>query len=197
MTDVELTVVLVGSIAGFLLVRYLLRDKEPAGAVESYTQQRDDAPEDSWSASGNARSERPSSEQEGNTSQFRIFSCPVCGQRIRVRVPLPGNVTRCGGCDARLVISVDPGGHLSVEAEQSAPSSPPPKTVEECFAILGLGPVATSEEIKRAYRQRMKEYHPDKVANLGEKPRSLAAIEAQRLNVAYGMLKDRGFLNDV
>lgn len=35
------------------------------------------------------------------------------------------------------------------------------KTREEAFRVLGLSPDATEEEIKRAFRQAAKKYHPD------------------------------------
>jgi hypothetical protein len=66
--------------------------------------------------------------------------------------------------------------------------------IKDCFNILGLSSNSSSDEIVAAYRQKIKEYHPDKVANLGEKLKKLADSEAKKLNVAYAMLKDNGYV---
>ena len=52
---------------------------------------------------------------------------------------------------------------------------------------------ASEQEIKEAYRNKMKEYHPDKVANLGAKLRNLAEEESKEINRAYeDLLKRKG-----
>ena len=57
--------------------------------------------------------------------------------------------------------------------------------------ILGVGVNASIDEIKKAYRKRMLEYHPDRTAGLGEKLRALAEEEAKKINHAYGILMKR------
>jgi len=51
--------------------------------------------------------------------------------------------------------------------------------------VLGVPPDATHEQIVSAYRARMSEYHPDKVANLGPDIRALAEQKAKEINAAY------------
>jgi DnaJ-domain-containing protein 1 len=51
--------------------------------------------------------------------------------------------------------------------------------------VLGVSPDATHEQIVGAYRARMSEYHPDKVANLGPDIRALAEQKAKEINAAY------------
>lgn len=61
-----------------------------------------------------------------------------------------------------------------------------PKSGEESHAeVLGLGGNRSITNIKSCYKKRMKEYHPDKVANLGPKFRELAETEAKKINAAY------------
>ena len=58
---------------------------------------------------------------------------------------------------------------------------------------LGVAGDASEQEIKEAYRNKMKEYHPDKVANLGAKLRNLAEEESKEINRAYeDLLKRKG-----
>ncbi len=69
-------------------------------------------------------------------------------------------------------------------------------TIDDCFAILELNNSASSDDIKLAYKRKMKEYHPDKVAHLGEKLKSIAELETKKLNLAYSMLRDAGYVNN-
>ena len=51
------------------------------------------------------------------------------------------------------------------------------------YRVLGVEPGASSDDITQAYREQMKRYHPDRVADLGEELQQLAhrkAIEIQR-----------------
>lgn len=51
------------------------------------------------------------------------------------------------------------------------------------YAVLGIESSASAQEIRDAYRARMREYHPDKVAHLGEELQQVAhrkSIEIQR-----------------
>jgi DnaJ-domain-containing protein 1 len=51
--------------------------------------------------------------------------------------------------------------------------------------VLGVSPDATHDQIVSAYRARMSEYHPDKVASLGPDIRALAEQRAKEINAAY------------
>ena len=57
------------------------------------------------------------------------------------------------------------------------------------YEILGLAPGASAEEIKSAYRKLSMQYHPDKVAHLGEEFRRVAEERMKELNEAYQHLK--------
>ncbi len=55
---------------------------------------------------------------------------------------------------------------------------------EPWYEVLDVSRDATQDEIKSAYRQKIKQYHPDKVSGLGEKLKALAETETQKLNAA-------------
>ncbi len=62
------------------------------------------------------------------------------------------------------------------------------------YDLLGVSEDVSVEEIKKAYYQKMKEYHPDKMAGLGEKLKALALEESQKINQAFDAIKaKRGF----
>jgi hypothetical protein len=68
-----------------------------------------------------------------------------------------------------------------------------PLSSEETFhgRVLGLRGKVTFEEVKRQYRKRMTEYHPDKVASLGAKLRELAEEETKKINAAYEFFRTK------
>jgi len=57
--------------------------------------------------------------------------------------------------------------------------------------VLGVPLGASQEEIHAGYRNRMHEYHPDKVAHLGPELRSLAERKSKLINEAYEALRRR------
>jgi hypothetical protein len=57
--------------------------------------------------------------------------------------------------------------------------------------VLGLSGNITKEDIRKAYRKAMTEYHPDKVASLGPELRALAEKKSKEINAAYNFFKKR------
>lgn len=61
----------------------------------------------------------------------------------------------------------------------------------DAYEILGLGPGASLNEIVRAYRKLVQEYHPDKVAHLAPEFRDLAERRMKEINEAYEDTKSK------
>lgn len=53
------------------------------------------------------------------------------------------------------------------------------------FRILEVSEDASQEQIIAAYRQKIRQYHPDKVAQLGAEIRELAEFKSKQINTAY------------
>jgi hypothetical protein len=69
---------------------------------------------------------------------------------------------------------------------EGSPESVPEMADEgSWFDVLGLSPSATIEEVKEAYRQRLKQNHPDRVHGMSPLFRALAEAETKKLNIAY------------
>ncbi len=68
----------------------------------------------------------------------------------------------------------------------AAPENDEP-TLEDCYKALGITADATNSEVKKAWRKKALEYHPDHVqgAGLSEAFVEFAKTEMQRINAAY------------
>ncbi len=53
------------------------------------------------------------------------------------------------------------------------------------FEVLGVAPTASTDEIKAAYRERARQYHPDRIEGLGFEFRQIAEQKMKQLNAAY------------
>eukprot|EP00298_Acanthocystis_sp_HF-20_P027211 c5237_g1_i1.p1 GENE.c5237_g1_i1~~c5237_g1_i1.p1 ORF type:complete len:137 (+),score=69.80 c5237_g1_i1:154-564(+) len=62
--------------------------------------------------------------------------------------------------------------------------------MENYYKILGVSEKATSKEIKSAYRQEMRKCHPDKIQNLDDKAKAIAAEQVNKLKQAVEYLED-------
>jgi len=54
------------------------------------------------------------------------------------------------------------------------------------YAVLGVRPGASADEITKAYREQMRRYHPDHVAHLGDELQTLAHRKTLDIQRAYG-----------
>jgi DnaJ-domain-containing protein 1 len=71
---------------------------------------------------------------------------------------------------------------------QDGTKVPRDSTRTDPYAVLGLRPGATKDEIRAAYRNLIAKYHPDKVAHLGIEFQEIAKTKALELNRAYEIL---------
>jgi DnaJ like chaperone protein len=64
------------------------------------------------------------------------------------------------------------------ESDYSSPA-------KEWFNILEVPEDASKEQIAKAYKVKISQYHPDKVAKMGIEIRALAELKSKEINVAY------------
>jgi len=77
-------------------------------------------------------------------------------------------------------------------SSSSPPNVPGPVNLERLHReTLGLTDRITPETVRKAYKERVREYHPDRVARLGIKLRVLAEEETKRINEAYAYFRKR------
>ena len=62
---------------------------------------------------------------------------------------------------------------------------------EKYGKILGLDGAFNKAEIQKAYKQKMKEYHPDKISNMAEELQNLALKRTKEINEAYEFFRKK------
>jgi len=77
------------------------------------------------------------------------------------------------------------------QAHQEGKRKPGEKPDAHYYAVLGLTPDASVEEIKKAYRKLMSMYHPDRVSSLGAELQKAAAEKAKAINEAFMIIERR------
>jgi DnaJ-domain-containing protein 1 len=71
---------------------------------------------------------------------------------------------------------------------EGADRAPPPQTPQSGIAwnvVLDVDAAATRSAITAAYRQKIGQYHPDKVSQMGPEIRALAEKKSKEINAAY------------
>ena len=53
------------------------------------------------------------------------------------------------------------------------------------FTVLEVSQGASKEQIAKAYKEKISQYHPDKVAKMGREIRELAELKSKEINAAY------------
>lgn len=61
-------------------------------------------------------------------------------------------------------------------------------TLFDAYKILEVEPNASIEEIKKAYKAKVKQYHPDLVQNLGREIQELANRKLLEINYAFNLI---------
>jgi DnaJ like chaperone protein len=76
--------------------------------------------------------------------------------------------------------------HWQQRQEQPPPRyRPEPSIAGRWFLILEVPQSASREQIERAYKIKISQYHPDKVAQMGIEIRELAEAKSKDINAAY------------
>lgn len=68
-------------------------------------------------------------------------------------------------------------------------AKPSPSPLAHAYAVLGVTSAATMEQVRRAFRERALQYHPDKVAHMAPEFRSVAETKMKEINDAYERIK--------
>ncbi len=89
--------------------------------------------------------------------------------------------------EVALALGLDPEDWPDVAADLGLVSSDARQA--DLLAVFGLAPGASLRDLKTAYRAKMRDYHPDKVAHLPAEFQEVAHRKSQELNEAFDALK--------
>ncbi len=67
----------------------------------------------------------------------------------------------------------------------AAPPAHPPTDAPPWYHVLEVAPTAAPAEVDAAYQRLRSQYHPDKVASLGQELQDLATQKSQQISAAY------------
>ena len=134
-----------------------------------------------------------SQKEDATTEQpnYRILSCPGCSCNIKMPNPPPEVPGKCTKCSCQFSVKKDKHGnfHIYAEANQKQEADSDVLTKEKCFRILEILENASQAQIHTAFRKKMLEYHPDKVASLGIELKKLSEAKTKQINAAYAFLR--------
>lgn len=85
-------------------------------------------------------------------------------------------------------------GHLyDIGLFRRSPDAPPPSppAAADPYAVLGVNASSSDQEIEQAWRRKMSDYHPDRVANAADEIRALAETRAREINAAYETIRQQ------
>lgn len=126
-----------------------------------------------------------------------ILCCPRCQKRLRIpQLPEPGEI-RCPSCATEYAVhwqglvclvqalehptdGGDEAGEDQAEAMDD-PSSEP----QDPWSVLGLAPDSPWDQVERARRSLLQQYHPDRLGHVSPLVRQLAEAAFKRVNTAF------------
>jgi hypothetical protein len=129
-----------------------------------------------------------------------IVECGICNTRIRLTYPFVSKQFRCRRCSAGYkIIPAQGAANVYVIQLITATNHEPsrenekktvPAEIRNAFEVLGLkGDNIDFQTLKKQYRLKIHEYHPDKVAGLGVDLRHLAEERTKAFVAAYEIAK--------
>ena len=133
-----------------------------------------------WKQRAESKSSESASHRTGAESTRFEVHCPKCQRLLRIDISKPKRVFHCADCQCAFKAAVS----LNVVREKERPAD---------HKTLGTTPEMSDNEIKQHWREMIRKYHPDQVANLGEEIKSVAERMSKEINVAYERIaKARG-----
>lgn len=148
----------------------------------------------SWEPATGAGNQRSKSREERNDGKCDhiVLNCASCSASLRLRFPFDAFSFRCPKCSITYSI-MRPSQNAEIyciyphidKNRDASRSKTMPSAVVNALEVFGLDESADYESVKKSYRTCIAQYHPDKVAHLGDELKALAAKKTVEYNQAY------------
>lgn len=76
------------------------------------------------------------------------------------------------------------------KAPKKAPRQARRTGLEKAYETLEVEPSASDEEVRTAYQEKVRAYHPDRVASAAVEIQALAEKRTKELNAAYATIRE-------
>jgi len=172
--------------------------EETFEAVRQILSEREALPSDSRADGG--KPEGPTPSEDARKGSFS-FSCVFCSRKLRIHFPVNLGSYACPSCKARyepvhvhddppvILLVPRPQGDARKEPEFAKDEVTLPPDIKTALGVLGLTEFASFEDAKQAYRNTVRQYHPDRVTHLGPELQTLAESKTKELIAAYEKIR--------
>lgn len=134
---------------------------------------------------------------DNKTELVFTFGCMQCGKNLRIQLADKVASYRCPKCLLEFSVSIanqKPLVYVVIPdirkyTYKNTPKAKLPKEVMIALKSLDLEGYQNFDEVKRAYRELIKQYHPDKVSGLGIEIKKLAEAKTKEINTAYQIIE--------
>jgi hypothetical protein len=108
--------------------------------------------------------------------------CPSCHTRLWLQPPIDGAHFTCPKCSRLFSATVSESRQVHVQLIDLLTD------LEHCYAILGVPPSATDDDIRRAYQKRIAEYDLTSLPSVSQELRALAQQRQRQFRAAFATL---------
>jgi|GEM_PF-5177061 len=125
---------------------------------------------------------------------YAVFNCSLCNSRIRIEAIIAPTKVACPACGSTYQCTrAESEGCVFViypeiaQGNNSTPN-PLPAHVLRALKYFDLCPPVRFDQVRKVYRERVAQYHPDKVHGLGDEIKKVAEAKTREINENFSVV---------